>query len=292
MDVIHGVEKGRRERAFAMVRQALPAAIMLHTESGLSLNWLGDSAAAATQWRHAEMLAALEPATPEQAAFLRAWHQALGLYFLGSYAVEEAVDLLGRGLERFPDDAPIALALGQAYEARGTFARGRTLSLQVRPSRDSMRDLRAAEDLLQGLVARDPALAEARLHLGRVLDLTGRSDAALAEFREVAAGGAPRQRYLAHLFAGELLRRRSRLAEAREEFTQATGAWPGGQAAAIGMSETLHRLGERAAAASTLTEAIEDRGGPPPADPFRTYHFGDRAEQKRLLETVKATVRR
>ena len=54
--------------------------------------------------------------------------------------------------------------------------------------------------------------------------------------------------------------------------------------------EILHTLGERGEAAATLGGAIEDQGDPKRPDPARVYYLGDRAEQKQLLEAVKATV--
>lgn len=288
MDVVYRVEKGRLTPPVATVRRALPAAVMLHTETGLYLNFRGDMGPAGLHWLLARRLAALEPAAPEQVSFLRAWYHAFGLFLLGTYAVDDAIELLARGLRRFPDDVPITLALAQYYEARGIFTPGHIISVQPTPSRDGLRDLRAAEALFRALLAADPSRTEAKLHLARVLQVVGRSDEAITLFHEVATGGDPRQKYLASLFVGELFRRRSRLAEARAEFTRALQAWPTGQAAAVALAETLHRQGERAAAAATLTEAIEDRGRPSPGDPFRTYHFGDRADQKRLLEAVKS----
>jgi tetratricopeptide (TPR) repeat protein len=288
LDVVSRAEKGRPTTAMAIVRRALPAAVMLHTECGLYLNLRGDVGPAGLHWLLARRLAALPPATPEQGAFLRAWYHAFGLFLLSTYAVDDAIVLLEHGLRQFPDDVPIALALGQYYEARGTFTPGHLVSVQATPSRDGLRDLRSAEALFRALLAEDPSRTEAKLHLARVLQVMGRLDEALPLFHEVAAAGESRQRYLAFLFVGELARRRSRLAEARDDFTRAREAWPTGQAAAVALAETLHRLGERAAAASALTEAIEDRGRPSPPDPFRTYHFGDRTEQKRLLEAVKS----
>src|SRR5206468_8596428 len=96
--------------------------------------------------------------------------------------------------------------------------------------------------------------------------------------------------YLAHLFAGIQLRRQSQWSEAREELTRALEAWPEGQIAALSLAEILHTLGERGEAAATLGGAIEDQGDPKRPDPARVYYLGDRAEQKQLLEAVKATV--
>ena len=269
---------------------ALPAAVMLHTEAGLYLNSNGEGARAWSQWTPAQILAEVDPNTREQSDFLRAWYRALGSFFLGSYLARDAVALLERGLQRFPDDMAIALALGQACEARGTFAEGQILSARPHLSSDARNDLLTAEHLYRNLLARDPSLAEARLHLGRVLDIDGRSDAALRELRQLGAASVEaRLRYMGHLFAGDLLRRQARLADARDDFALAVEAWPGGQAASLGLAEALQSLGEPEAA-SALMAALEDRE-PVRPDPFRSYHFGDRVEQKRRLEAVKAMAR-
>ncbi|HXB53817.1 MAG TPA: tetratricopeptide repeat protein [Vicinamibacteria bacterium] len=295
LDAIQEVEKAERPPlAGGPARDVLasfPAAVMLHTEAGLYLNYR--RGVGPNQWPLAMRLAELKPVTSEQGAFLRAWYHAFGLYLLGSYLHPEAFALLGRGLQRFPDDVSIALALGQASESIGTVPRkGELVFVRPDPSKERKFPLRAAEDIYRSLLARDPLLGEAKLRLGRVLALTGRADLALGELRVVATGNDARLRYLAHLFSGDILRRGSRLVDARPEFRQALDAWPGGQAAALGLAETLHSLGERAKAASGLTAAIQDNGDSVRSDPFRSYSVGDEAEQRQLLEMVKAMARK
>jgi tetratricopeptide (TPR) repeat protein len=258
-----------------------PVAVMLHTEAGLHLNGRGEVAGAGSQWNAAWRFAELLPFTPEQNAFLRAWYHAFGLSLLGSGNADSLMTL-ERGRQRFPDDAPIALALARVYEMRGTFV-----------DDVSQYDLRKAEGICRTLLARDPGMAEARLRLGRVLQLRGAPELALPELERVASTAEDaRLRYLAHLFTGDLYRRRARLPEAQHEFGKAFEAWPGGQAGALSLAAILHALGERAEAASAVQTAIEDRGELMAPDPYRTYHSGNRAEQKLLLERVKAMVRR
>jgi hypothetical protein len=317
-DAIQEVERAEKARlGIGPATDALvsfPAAVMLHTEAGLFLNWRRGGVSSQwlhairlakaipvlpdqRQWLHAIRLAELQPITPEQMAFLRAWYHALGVFFLGSYWDLDAIALLETGLERFPDDVSITLALGQAYETRGTFSAGDVLeSLRTDSSKGPWKErkypLREAETIYRGLLTRDPLLSEARLRLGRVLAIAGRDDLALTELRLAATSNDARLRYLAHLFAGDALRRSSQLVAARPEFKQALDAWPGGQAAALSLAETLHSLGERRDAASELTTAIEDGAEPTRSDPFRAYSFGDRADQKQLLEAVRAMARK
>ena len=275
-----------------MALAALPAAVMLHTEAGLYLYGQNDPTRAWVHWSQARALAEVALTERDQDEFLRAWYPALGSYFLGRYLAVDAIDFLEHGLKRFPDEAPIALALGEAHEVRGTFAEGEIMSVRPRPLTEGRGELLAAEHFFRGVLARDPSLVEARLRRGRVLDLLRETDAALAELQQAGTADSDKVRYLAHLFTADLRRRRSELPAAREEFALALEAWPGAQAASLGLAEALHSLGERGEAASVLGPAIEERSPPARPDPFRSYHFGDREEQRRRLEDVKAMARR
>ena len=295
LQVLNGVESARLAESGEIVQlkavlASLPAAVMLHTEAGLRQNWRG-SADAGIHWGYAQRLAQLSLGR-KQDPFLRSWYHALGLFFLGSYGVRDAISLLDGALERFPDDAAIALALGQAHEALGTFSEGQILSVRPDPSGEARQELGRAEELYRDLLARHAALGEARLRLGRVLQISGRAEPAFAELRRVAATAEDtRLRYLAHLFIADQLRRESRLPESRDEFSQALEAWPGAQAAALGLAEALRSMGHRGEAASSLVLALRERGQALGEDPFRSYSFGNRAEQRRLLEGVKAMAR-
>jgi tetratricopeptide (TPR) repeat protein len=266
---------------------AFPAAVMMHAEAGLRLNWQEDQSGAVLQWGHALRLAALPPTSGEQAAFLRAFYHSFGLFCLGSYGVDNATAVLERGVARFPDDVRLVLALGTVYEARGTFWSGRVPSLEPNLSSESRRELQRAESLYRDVLLRDPSQGEARLRLGRCLALREGGETALLELRRVeSATDDPRLLYLSRLFAGELFRRDGRLPEAHREFSRAVEAWPAGQAATLSLAELLHTMGDRSEAASALQAAIA--GPPESADPFRSYSFGDRAEHKRLLVAARS----
>jgi tetratricopeptide (TPR) repeat protein len=273
----------------AMILAMFPAAVMLHTEAGLYLSWKGDGKAAWRQWSQALVVAETSPTEP-QAEFLRAWYRAFGLFCTGSYIATDAIRVLDRGRARFPDDALLALALAQAYESRGTsLAGGGAGPAQVQAS---AADLNAAERIYRELLSGDPSQAEARLRLGRVLELRGQRDQALAEMREAAASSDKRVQYLSHLYAGDLLQRQSRTPEARPQLAQALVAWPSGQAAALSLAEILHAAGDVQAAAKTLATALGAGASMLTPDPFRTYQCGDRAEHKALLEALTLRARR
>jgi thioredoxin-like negative regulator of GroEL len=199
--------------------------------------------------------------------------------------VADALVDLERAHVRFPDDVEIALALAQAYEARGTASM--RPALVAPPDSDAGRDLRTAAALFTDVLRQHPALGRARVRLGRLTSLLGEEDAALTELARAATQGDERVAYLSHLFAGEILRRRSRRLDARAEFEKARDALPRGQAAALGLAETLHALGDFERAAQALFPGIEE---PVPADPARMYWAGDPEEDKARLEALKRSI--
>jgi tetratricopeptide (TPR) repeat protein len=230
-----------------------PAAIMLHTEAGLRLNSEGRGFEAAFQWL-------LE-------------------------REQDAVVLLEQGHEQFPDDPLIALDLGRANEVLGSYADGVRPSAWANRSADARQYLTTAESCYRGALALDAGLIEARLRLGRVLQMTRRREAALALLRRVTEPSVPAHlRYLAHLFiADQLLHVDGEVdpAAAQRELERALELWPRGQAAALSLSRILHSNGRRAEAALVLERAIagKEQGS---IDPFRTYHSGDRTEERPL----------
>jgi hypothetical protein len=139
----------------------LPAAIMLHTEAGLRLDWQERSSEAWRQWLVAEQLTAIDPVSDRHREFLRSWYKTFALYCLGTYRVRDAMIVLEQGRARFADDVDLALILGQAYEVRGTHP--------AKPGVEAMEDLSAAERLFRGIAVRNPDLAIARVRLGRIL---------------------------------------------------------------------------------------------------------------------------
>jgi tetratricopeptide (TPR) repeat protein len=179
----------------------LPAAIMLHTEAGLYLDWQGGRDPW-PQWQIARWVADIEPRSDAHREFLRAWYLAFGLHCLATYRVADALVDLERAHVRFPDDVEIALALAQAYEARGTASM--RPALVAPPDSDAGRDLRTAAALFTEVLRQQPALGRARVRLGRVTSLLGEEEAALTELARAATQGDERVAYLSHLFAGEI----------------------------------------------------------------------------------------
>ena len=268
---------------------SFPAAIMLHTEAGLRLNYEGKGLRAVAHWLVAEKIARA-PYSLERPAFLREWYHALGEYFMGSYRDGDAVPLLEQGRTQFPNDFSIALTLGRAYEVQGTFSEGAMRSAWSDPSEADREYLAKAEAAYRSALASNAESTEARLHLGRVLQFSRQAEAGIVELRRAAAtAGDPRSRYLADLFIGDQLLHlgaESQREEARQALERALDAWPAGQAAALSLAQSLHASGLRAEAAQVLEGVAA--GAKEGEDPFRTYLFGDPTQERPLLERVKA----
>jgi hypothetical protein len=257
---------GDRARGLAAIEEAAQASMLHGVEARVQLYEIhafyeDDPDAAAADM---EMLAARYPGWP-------LWGLKLAEHLrdrLGAYEESAAVArrMLGAGDTSRPEAGAPALALAR-------LSLGESLLLDLRPE--------DARHVLLPLVVGDggwPALAaQARLLIGRSLELEGEGDGAAAHYRAAAADREARKRAqaaLAHpLPAGEVegrrrlaLARRARedghVEEAAERAREAIAAWPGSREAALGVAEQALREGR---AESTRVPAIEEaRGDEPP----------------------------
>ena len=97
---------------------------------------------------------------------------------------------------------------------------------------------RDGEEYFRKALARDPEFAEARLRLGRVLQVTGHPTAH-AELARAAAGSDNVVAYLAHLFLGQGHDLTGRPAEAQAAYRAAIARYPGGTVARLALSQSL-----------------------------------------------------
>jgi tetratricopeptide (TPR) repeat protein len=285
-----------RARVAPMLRVVFPAAVLLHLHTSSSLGVTGARDASELHREIVEELldrmgpieADLEPAESARFREFRRHAYLLVLWMLQSaIEVSDTEANLRQALRAFPGDADLLLVSGWVEEtkARPAFLRDgyavRSLSTATGGQRGWMerertfRLTRAAAIYRQCLAAR-PALAEARVRLGRVLLLQNRLDEARATLtsREAAAG-TPRHRYLAALFAGAVDERALRVAAARTHYEAALRAWPTGQAARVSLSRLLARDGNRAGAAALIAALPADPGRlEESADPWSWYDLG------------------
>jgi tetratricopeptide (TPR) repeat protein len=151
--------------------------------------------------------------------------------------------------------------------------------------------LDAAAGLLRASIAIDPSIAEARLHLGRVVMLQRSDRDALTTFNTLATDpGSPLVAYLASLFAGAVHERQGRLEQAADAYAAALTIWPGSQSGHIALSAVLQRVGRgdeaRAALATLLSETRE-----PPSEPLWRYFFEPEDEVRERLNELRVEAR-
>jgi tetratricopeptide (TPR) repeat protein len=134
----------------------------------------------------------------------------------------------------------------------------------------------------------DPELDEARLRLGRVRLLEGRTHEALRDLEQVAAEARDvRQRYLARLFEGRARESLGDLAGAAAAYREATAHSPEGQTGILALGRALDRLGDAAGAQEALERASAAQG---PQDPWWDYQSGQPARLDELLEALRRLV--
>lgn len=168
--------------------------------------------------------------------------------------LDEAIEWWGHaGLERFPNDPELLLTVGAAHEKYARLT-----------DRSPTPHLRNALGPLAAAVQADPALLQARLHLGRVQWRLGELDEARRTLQNgIAQGGEADERYLAHLFLGQVHAQAGRADAAVEALQTALGIDPAGQAAAAALAQVLLLRGD-----TTAARAVVDRALTRPRDHF------------------------
>ena len=283
---------------------SLPAAVMLHTDRAFAMFEVYDSAAQAELDLPPRLIALMDDAPRRE--FEPRWVLATALELSHQAQWDLALGLLDKALLRYPGDARMLLARGAALESKsrldadamiddqrltpfGGLRRDSTRS-EPRQVRDTLR--RAEESYRQALAAQ-PDLVHARVRLGRVLELQGRSEAAMPELQAVLAGASePRDRYLAHLFLGWAHEHAGLPDRAAAEYAEALRAVPDGQAAAVALSHALHRQGRWPASVDALHPGVDRAGRRQVVDPWWPYLAGQSEDPEVLLEQLRAEVSR
>jgi hypothetical protein len=247
----------------------LAAAAMFHTEVALRLAKGSRPHDAAAQLEAATALlrAALDR-DRTRAAFARRWRSTVaGLLY--AYGARDLATSVG------PEALPWLDATKPQAEARAAFALGLTAEIgaavagplsgappkrSVALTPEAHRALLNAAGHFQDALARDPADAEAALHLGRVLMVAAREIEADRALQVAAAGPDRPVRYLALMFLGSIAERRSRYAEAERLYLAARDAFPWGQSASLALSHVLMRDGREADARATVVRHFTGTG--------------------------------
>jgi len=271
----------------------------------LSESALDDLRAAAFRrvpWKlqSAARFAAAGPRATRASVFDRRFYLLAGLTLHAAGEIAPAHAMLLEGLRAARSDPELLTALGATVETVATLR-------QYEPSPDSDRrrprpggyasesggrgslssaSLADAEAHYERALGLDPEQSEARVRLGRVRLLEGRSDEALRELERVAAEARrPGQRYLAQLFRARALEARGDPRGAAAACRAATVEVPQAQAALLALARALDRVGDTAGAQEALDRASAPGG---PEDPWIDYKSGQPARLDDLLGELRS----
>jgi tetratricopeptide (TPR) repeat protein len=257
----------------------------------------GETRRARGELQEAVELVETEPPGPRQELFARRLSLLAALVLHSQAQFGPAHSLLRKALHRHPDDPKLITALGSLLETVAALRR-----YELRPSaRERLKleagggyrteaggvgslpgaSLSAAETDYQKALALDPALFEARLHLGRVRLLQDRAEEALPDLERVAAEAPrPAQRYLARLFEGRAREKVGDLDGAVAALRAAVAEAPGAQAGLLALGRALDRVGDTAGAQEVFARVGRAEA---PFDPWLGYHYG---QPERIGELV------
>ncbi len=246
-------------------------------------------------WDLARLMVGLMPPSDAANRFACDWFRAaIGL---GQHAEFFDARLVRAAVERCPDDAVLLYLAGAEREAMASsffqaFRRDLAGSA-IRPEIDDTRaELEAAERFYRRAVARDPALAEARVRLGRVLIEGGRMADAAAELRAaLSARLEPVMEYLATLFLGSALEATAQLADARDAYLRAAMLTPGARLPHLALARVAFALGDTDGLAGGLDEALRPTEDGAPVDPWLGYRSVQARHADDWLEHVRRAAR-
>jgi len=236
----------------------------------------GAAAAAAGLVDPRETLARAERMAGAGGAAGRRWAVAAALMMDALGRSADALVRLRALAREAPADPDVLLALGaveeshvDALSAVATEAPPAGSAQLPRFQRQAARErvLRDVEARYRAALAARPGDSEARLRLGRVLQLRGDRQA-VEHLEAVAAQGGGDERALAFLFLGEWHDAGGRMKEALSAYQKAVAAAPQSQAACLALAQALLRSGDHARASETVEKGLRAEGG---LDPFLVY---------------------
>jgi hypothetical protein len=232
---------------------------------------------------------------PADDEMVRRWYQATGAWMqlVGSYDTTH----LAHGGELFPRDPDILFLRGCEREA---FASARVQAAVAMPVPAGFRfpiesereELHRAEMFFRGALQARPAMAEARVHLGRVLLLEGAFAEAAEQLRAAAPLADDPLQYYRSLFLGLADERLMNFADASQAYGRANELYPEAQSPLIGLIEVDWRLGDRAAATRDLGRLFAlPADTPTPRDPWWIYYSSPGRGAGALLDELRRLTR-
>jgi hypothetical protein len=278
------------------VNQTVRRATMLHTDVltmggdldsstdatlGPPTRWaIGDgtgigAAGQNVHWELARAILAVTQPDPRRDLFVRDWYRATVAHGQST----EYFDALhlAHGVRLFPDDPELLLMAGAHHEALATplfqaFAQSVPDSAVRIRIGSAGRELSEAAAHYRRALTHRAGFAEARVRLGRVLELQGHHADAVRELRQVLDEPLiPVYRYAATLFLGVALEGEGDLAGAAERFQSAAGLYPGARSPYLALARVSRELGDRELTASSLARAMAGLDEDSDVEPWWLY---------------------
>lgn len=276
------------------------AILMLHTEAILQ----DGSADALLPTAERVAFALTARGEKSDAEVLVLWRTVTASFFLRTRKIAAAERLV----ERADDDARLLLLAGCIKEFQASDGWSGIAPLTVKEGMASSRwnqtgfqdgkrrtSLLAAEARFRRATEVSPQLAEARLHLGRVLAILGRTAEARSEL-ERALAEAPHSflRHMAALFLGGLAEREGRVDAARVHYLAAVSEYPEAQTARLALGHLLESQGQREEGWDEVRRIFTspDSPGGSARDPWWVYRLGQYWQSGRLVDQLREAVRR
>ncbi len=278
----------------------LRAAVMLHadregfeqarTTSCPGATWQCGDLFHGRMAEHLTELVLLQPNGPE---FARRFYVGMALQAHSRGCFLDAQRWSLGGLQRFPKDGVLNLALGTATDSVA-FLTPPPPSFRAVPTTAEVRQAAAvayqrrhlweeARRALERAVAAEPQLDEASLRLGRVLLRLEKNEAAREALEAALARSEdPQLRYLAHLFLGRIHEQAGRAQEAAADYRAALGIQPASQVATVALAHLRETQGETAEARNILERGLEQTREHF-ADPYWEYYAAIRSLRAETL---------
>ncbi len=245
------------EVTFDPMDACIQAASMMHTEFGMNVFDEGQYGFAEFHFDIANQLITLILDGDRHDRFFRNWLLALGYYLQGvmflhdsehaSHSFVMAQEYYDEAVRQFGDDAESLLSAGTLYETSGSL-------------RTDKKHLEKAEELYARAVTADPAVAEAQLRYGRILEkLEKYSEVEAPIAKAIALDESTHITYIAHLIEGRVAERGGRVEEAILHYETAVELIPRWQVAYVSLSHALHVSGRRTESAEVLATSLRLR---------------------------------
>lgn len=286
----------------------LRAAALLHSETGAYLRDQYEFGRGDHHWNIARSLSKLAGVNQDASGrvFQSRWLLAAGCYYQSEAQGARAVDLLQEALRLSDKDAEIPLALGAVHEVSGSLWRrgesptflpsgpvtSRAEREQFRARSTSRKQLATAEGFYREALRLDPALAEAHLRVGRVLERLGEDEKAQPELEWVIDNSRdPYLLGLAQLFLGVLHEEKEEWSEAIEAYRRAVAAKPKWQVTHLALSHALNRAGVRREAETEIHATLKLKVREDTTDSGWEVYYVLRVRSAGIMNALKKGIR-